>query len=327
MHVDASGTFPLAEATAPRRAVLSAFVRLDLPARLAGHDLTAAEIATSLDAHPLALRRFLDLAVTLGLLACTNARYRCTEAARRLAEPGAPARRAAIAAAAGGAAPWDDELARRLRAWRPGQPRPTCPAPGPEESACDLRAAMVAGEALSAAVDFSARSLLVDLGGGTGGMSIALCRRHPRLRSIVIERAERVRDAEDEVRASGLADRIEVWSGDFTRDPLPGADVALLANVLSMLSVEDVHGVLESLRRTLLPGGEVVVSGWMLDDDETGPLPALLVSVQDIACGEPDVERSGREVADWVAAAGFVDVRHGPYLEPLRYVKALQPGS
>ena len=138
------------------------------------------------------------------------------------------------------------------------------------------RLALLAGEALGRAMDWSACRRLLDCGGGTGAMSIALCRRYPELEAIVLERPAMIASAGTYVRASGL-ERIVVREGDFVSGPLPaGCDVALLANVLSMSSAETNHNLIARLYDYLPPDGTLVLSGCMLDEHGTGPMLPLL---------------------------------------------------
>src|SRR5205085_11884416 len=106
------------------------------------------------------------------------------------------------------------------------------------------RLSLLTGEALGHALDLSAHRRLLDLGGGTGAMSIALCRRFPALAAIVFERPAIAEEARRLVRESGV-ERIEVREGDFVADSLPGGcDVVLLANVLSMFDAETSRALL-----------------------------------------------------------------------------------
>src|SRR5947207_1941111 len=80
-------------------------------------------------------------------------------------------------------------------------------------------------------LDLSTHRQLLDLGGGTGAMSIALCRSFPALRAIVLDLPPVAAVARESVRESGLTDRIEVREGDLVAEPLPGGcDIVLLAN-------------------------------------------------------------------------------------------------
>ncbi len=73
------------------------------------------------------------------------------------------------------------------------------------------------------------------MGGGTGAVSIGLCRSFPDLRAIVFDLPENVEIARKFVEESNLANRIECVGGDFQKDELPeDFDVALLANFMSV---------------------------------------------------------------------------------------------
>jgi hypothetical protein len=63
----------------------------------------------------------------------------------------------------------------------------------------------------------------------------------------------------------------------------------------------------------------------MLDDEETGPLPALLLCLEDIALGAPDVERSGASYADWLERSGFERIERLAYFDSLCAVVGHKP--
>lgn len=82
------------------------------------------------------------------------------------------------------------------------------------------------------AYDWGTLRQLVDVGGGSGALSIALLQRYPDLRALVVDLPETADDARKAVAAGGLADRCEVVGGSFF-DPLPsGAGGYLLSLVL-----------------------------------------------------------------------------------------------
>mgnify|MGYP003694775447 CR=1 FL=1 len=189
------------------------------------------------------------------------------------------------------------------------------------------RLSLLVGEALAGALDLGASRRLIDLGGGTGAMSIALCRRYSELSAVILELPAIATLAREHVAESGLEHRITVEEGDFVVGPLPsGGDVVLLANVLSMLSVTVTRSVLSRVFDALPPGGTIAISGWMLDDDEHGPLTATLFSLEDIVHGAPDVERSAATYLEWLAEAGFEPVDRVRYFDPAAVVIGRKPG-
>jgi 3-hydroxy-5-methyl-1-naphthoate 3-O-methyltransferase len=323
----------LALGTAWQRAkVLFALIELRIPALLAGGPRGAGDVAAQLDADPVAAGVFLEACVALGLLVRDGEGFRNAPATERFLVPGTPTYLGDLFARH--ARMWDArawrEFPARLCAWRAGTARPPSMegVPVGGERHGQHRLSLLAGEALGRAVDLSTRRCLLDLGGGTAGMSIALCRSFPRLRAVVVEHPAMVDAALAAVRECGVADRIEVCEGDFLTCPLPaGADVVLLSNVLSLSSEAINRALLGRIFDALPAGGLVLLSGWMRDDRACDPLTPLLFCLEDIALGVPDVEHPAATYADWLVAAGFAGVEPSAYLEPFRLVTGRKPAS
>jgi SAM-dependent methyltransferase len=303
--------------------VLFALVGLGVPTLLAGGPRAIPNIATELHADPLAVGRFLNACVALGLLVRDGDAYGNSSEAQHFLVRETPtylgdlfARydRTSLSNA------WT-RFAENLRSWRTGTasgPMSREGIPVGAEVDGQHRLSLLTGDALGQTIDLSDRRLLLDLGGGTGAVSIALCRRFPSLRAIVVDLPPMAATARGYVQESGVEDRIEVRAGDVVAEPLPdGCDVALLANVLSMLSVETSQALLRRVHATLPRAGMIVLSGAMLDDDETGPLDTLLFCLEDIALNTPDVERSAATYADWLARAGFEEIERRTYMDSM----------
>src|SRR5262249_52655744 len=65
---------------------------------------------------------------------------------------------------------------------------------------------------------------------------------------------------------------------DLHTTPLPerAFDVAVLSNIMHQESPDSNRALLARLRATLRPGGRLVVSDFVVDDDRSGPMQALL---------------------------------------------------
>jgi SAM-dependent methyltransferase len=312
-----------------RSRVFFAFIGLKVPTLLADGPRPLEAIARELGADPLAARPFLNACVDLGLLvrkgdvygnSPDSQRFLVRGSADYLGELFAKYDRSSRSNA------WA-KLADRLCAWRPGTTDVSAEGvPVGVEMDGQHRLSLLAGEALGDTIDLTAHRRLLDLGGGTGAMSIALCRRYPALHAIVLDRSPIVEVARDYVRESGLMDRIEVREGDLVAGPLPsGCDLVLLANVLSMLSVETSRALLGRVCELLPPAGRLVLSGSMLEDGETGPLSGLLFCLEDIALGAPDVEHSAARYAGWLEGAGFEQVERRMYFDSMCLVVGHKP--
>jgi SAM-dependent methyltransferase len=164
------------------------------------------------------------------------------------------------------------------------------------------------GQKLAQAVNLSGNQRLLDIGGGSGIYACALAARHAHLRAAVMERAPVDTIARAKIAGRGLADRVEVLTGDFFQQPLPtGFDVHLYSNVLHDWDVPAVRMLLAKSHATLPPGGRLLIHDMHLNVDKTGPLPvasysAILMAVTEGRC------YSVAEMEAWLVEAGFADV-------------------
>lgn len=311
-----------------RSQTLLAMIELGVPAALSDGPLTTDQIASRIGTHPLAASRLLLACVALGLLERDGDRFANSPATAQFLVPGGGSDLGGSFRRMNDASDGDGGvLARRLREWQPGRGEP---APCAEAEARALESAhplaLLTGAALAEAFEFSRHRTLLDLGAGTGAMSIALCARHPHLEAILLDRGALVASARRHADEAGLATRVRVLEADL-REPLPDFefDVALLANLLSELSETTTRALLRQLFGRLPSGGVVLLSGWMLDDDGSSPLAAVLLCLEDIRFGAPDVERPASVYAGWLEEAGFVEVTQSLYAPPTRFVCGLRP--
>jgi hypothetical protein len=82
--------------------------------------------------------------------------------------------------------------------------------------------------------------LVVDVGGGNGSLLVALLERHPRMRGIVFDLPETVRDEQ------ALGDRCTFVSGSFF-ETVPAGDVHLLVTILHDWDDDPARRILETL--------------------------------------------------------------------------------
>src|SRR5262249_17564236 len=153
-----------------------------IPTRLGSGAQPLLPLARSSGMHPEAAERFLNAAVALGLLERRGDRYRNAPAMRRLVTPGVDGDLAsAITNSARGAGDEWRELAARLARWKPGAGgRTRCGSRSAVRAlARSHPLALRVGEALGGAYDFGRHARLLDLGGGSGGTAIGICRVHP----------------------------------------------------------------------------------------------------------------------------------------------------
>ena len=163
------------------------------------------------------------------------------------------------------------------------------------------KAANGGAQFLASHLDLSERKLLLDVGGGPGTYSIALCQRFPQLQAVVWDVPDALNVSCQVIQQYNLTDRISLKTGDWDIDEFgTGYDVLLLSNVM--------HGPgskaemkLAKVFRSLESGGLLIINDFLLNDDKTGPLPAALFNVMIGAY-------SNEEIMSIVRKAGFIKI-------------------
>lgn len=175
-----------------------------------------------------------------------------------------------------------------------------------------------------AAFDLSRFRKLVDLGGATGHLAIAACERYPHLRAAVFDLPRVIEVARDEMRLTPAASRIELIAGDFFNDDLPEADLFAVSRILHDWTDEKIATLLAKVYERLPPGGGLLIAEKLLAEDKSGPVPALMQSLNMLVCTEGR-ERTLSEYCALLEAAGFRDVQGRLTGAPLDAVLAFKP--
>ena len=173
------------------------------------------------------------------------------------------------------------------------------------------------------AFDLSRFGVLVDLGGGTGHLVAAACRRYPELRGKLFDLPTVRPVAERYIREAGLSDRIAVLGGDFFVDELPEGDLYALSRILHDWSDEKVRALLARIAERLPAGGGLLVCEQLLTPRKDGSSTALLQSLNMLICTEGR-ERSAAEYEALLREAGFRQVRTAKLHAPVDVVLAIK---
>jgi acetylserotonin N-methyltransferase len=180
---------------------------------------------------------------------------------------------------------------------------------------------LISSPAVVAAFDLSRFRHLVDVGGGTGHLAIAACQRYPALQATVFDLPSVVPFAQEQIHQCNLSARIKVEAGDFFEDPLPSADLFALSRIIHDWNETKIHPFLRKLFRTLPQGGGLLISEKLLHPDKSGPLWALLQSLNMLVSTEGK-ERTLDEYGMLLRGAGFLDVEGRVTNSPLDAVLA-----
>lgn len=174
------------------------------------------------------------------------------------------------------------------------------------------------------AFDLSPFKKLIDLGGGTGHLAIAACERYPRLSAILFDLPRVIDMVRHQISLSSVASRIELLKGDFfCYEQIPQADLFGLSRILHDWPDEKVSALLQAIYERLAPGGGILLSEKLLNNDKTGPIHAQLQSVNMLVCTEGK-ERTLAEFRALLESAGFTEVRGHITGAPLDAIFALK---
>jgi O-methyltransferase domain len=157
--------------------------------------------------------------------------------------------------------------------------------------------------AIVEAYDFSAFATLVDVGGGHGHLLAAVLQANPRLRGVLFDRPATVAALHDDLRAPGVAERVEVVAGSFFDRVPPGADAYLVKFVLHDWDDESAGQILSRLREAVPAHGRVLVVEHVLSRGTASPDAGLLDL--EMLKNHAGRERTEDEFRILLSAAGF----------------------
>ena len=152
--------------------------------------------------------------------------------------------------------------------------------------------------AITEAVHLGPQTSAVDIGGGTGRLSILLA---DQVGSVVVTdpSAGMVQVARERIEAAGLSDRLRVVQADLTTDRLDGAYDVVWSS-MALHHVQDLDALLQSVAGILVDGGRIAIAD--LEEDPDGAFHAAKVDFD----GHHGFDR--KRLAEQLARAGFTGV-------------------
>ena len=176
------------------------------------------------------------------------------------------------------------------------------------------------------ASSLSCRRHLLDIGGGSGAMSIGAAGQAPGLRATVLDRPVPCAVAREYIAAAGLSDRVDTLESDIFEDPFPdGPDAHLYSNVLQNYGEDRCRGLLKKSFGALPPGGGVVIAELVLDDERTGPPFPVAFNFLALVVTEGGGTRTYDEYRSWLEEAGFVGIEMQHLFGPTSLVFGTKP--
>jgi acetylserotonin O-methyltransferase len=182
---------------------------------------------------------------------------------------------------------------------------------------------LISSPQVVSAFDLGRFRTLVDLGGATGHLAVAACRRYPGLRAVVFDLPDAVPLARELIAGTPVADRVSIVAGDFFTDPLPEGDLFAVGRILHDWAEAKVLRLLGRVYDRLPAGGALLIAEKVLADDKAGPRWAQMQSLNMLVCTEGK-ERTLAEYEALLTRTGFTDVRGCRTASPLDAVLAVK---
>ena len=254
-------------------------LQLDVFTPLQGGPLSTAQLAEVIGVGPARLRLLLYALVAAGLLTEQDGRFANTPEALHFLVQGTPTSLGPLHHHL--AAQWAFKLhtAASLRTGVPKAHLDFAQA-SPEALEAFLRrinvATVAAAQEVAGRYDFAATRTLVDVGGGAGGMAVTLTQAYPQLHATVVDLPTVTPLTSKLVAEAGATERVTVRAADVVRDPVPGTyEVAIVRELLQVLSADEAQQVLYHIGAALMPGGRLFIIGQILDDTHLTPREAV----------------------------------------------------
>jgi SAM-dependent methyltransferase len=291
--------------------------------------LTAAQLAAVLGVNAEKLSRLLYALVTANLLTVEGDRFANTPEAQQFLVKGIPTY-------LGGrhenfSEVWESLLhtAESIRTGVP-QCKKDFAATSPEDQMHFFRGlypgTLANGRALAARYDFSPYTTLADVGGGSGGMALALTEAYPHLRATVIDLPTVIPITQQFLAEAGATDRVQVVAADVVNASVPGTyDVAVLRSLLQVLSPQAAAQVLRHMGAALHPGGRLYIVGRILDDSRLAPVESVGFDLVFLNIFDEGRAYTEGEHRTWLTALGFAEIDRVPLPEGVSIITARKP--
>ena len=301
--------------------ILRAAVKLELFTRLKRANLTSEEIALQIGANDRYMRALLDACVVLELMEKIGSRYRNTDVSETYLVKGETKYMGGnvilytermigmahldSAVLNGNIDEWkgkklNNELMTKeefVEFW------------GDYMSDCHARAVAGQIDLLLNNTDLTGRKRLLDVAGGPGSYSIALCQKYPDLTAVLFDLKRTIALARPRIESAGLSNRITLLAGDWSTTPFgEGYDVVLFSGALSQVDMDMYRFLLKKAYASMAPGGLLIIQDVLrLSGNLEKAGFSALYDLWMIACHtSASGVYSGDEISELLTSVGFV---------------------
>jgi len=134
-------------------------------------------------------------------------------------------------------------------------------------------------DALKEIIDLSGRKKMVDVGGGSGLYSVALCQKYPELHSTILDLKDTLSVTQEILASRPERSRIDLREGNFLKDSIgENLDIVLLSDIIYEETKAKI--VLRNAWDSLIQKGVLIIRGYYADPVESRSLFGALFAVK-----------------------------------------------
>lgn len=173
--------------------------------------------------------------------------------------------------------------------------------------------------------NLAASKKLIDVGGGIGDISAALCKKYPQLHTTILNLPGAIELVDENAAEKGIGDRLRGAAVDIYRDEYPSADAVMFCRILYSANEQLTEMMCTKAFNALEAGGKVFVLDMVVDEKENPNYDYLSHYIMGI--GLPFSVLGFKEQSNYkpiLEKIGFTDVRMVRRYEHL-YVEAVKP--
>ncbi len=179
-----------------------------------------------------------------------------------------------------------------------------------------------AAAAVAEAYDFSGVEWLADIAGGHGTLLAGILRANPGMRGILFDQPQVIAGAGERLAAEGVAERVQLESGDFFKSVPAAADAYVMKYIIHDWDDERALTILRNVRRAM-PGHARLLLVETVISDGNAPHFGKLIDLE-MLLFTGGRERTKSEYRSLLERAGFRMTRVVSTRSPLSIVEAVK---
>lgn len=167
---------------------------------------------------------------------------------------------------------------------------------------------------------------VVDIGGGSGGLSIALTQALPDLEATIIDLKPAIDIAHRYVDPLPHRDRVHLLAHNIVADPLDTEfDAAIMRAFTQVISPGENRAAIKHTFDALTPGGCLYIIARIVDDSRTSPRDTALLNLVFLNSYEGGRAFAESDYREWLAEAGFINVERFTQSRGDSVMRAIKP--